>query len=164
MQNTSVNSQFITFRMGDEVFAADVFRIREILEIPQITKVPGMPKQVEGVINLRGDVVPVIDLLLHFTGKKTTLNDNTAIIVAEIKQNNETVLVGLLVDEAKEVVSFNEDELEQPPSLGIFIDNRYLAAMGKKDDSFVIILNMDELLRSEELGLAAYSGLNEAKI
>ncbi|HAK46633.1 MAG TPA: chemotaxis protein CheW, partial [Spirochaeta sp.] len=92
------DNQFVTFEIEEEIYAIDVFKIREILEVPVITKVPGMPEMMRGIINIRGDVVPVFDLKQKFGGVKTEFEEGTAIIVTELKKDGEAIPVGLLAD------------------------------------------------------------------
>ena len=151
MQETSISNQFVTFRIGEETYAIDVFKIREILEVPDITKVPGMPPMIRGVINIRGSVVPVLDLRMQFGQEATEETEDTAVIVTEMAHDEDIIQMGIMVDAAKEVITLEPEEIEEPPRLGIFIDNKYLSGMGKLDDEFVIILNIDKILSDEEL-------------
>ncbi len=153
MQENKISNQFVTFRIEEETYAIDVFKIREILEVPEITKVPGMPKMIRGVINIRGAVVPVLDLKMKFGQTETSKNQDTAVIVTEIDSEGENVLMGIMVDAAQEVITLEKENIEEPPKLGIFIDNKYLLGMGKIGDNFVIILNIDKLMSNEELSM-----------
>ena len=151
MQETGVSNQYVTFRIEEETYAIDVFKIREILEVPDITRVPGMPPMIRGVINIRGAVVPVLDLRMQFGRESTEQTEDTAIIVTEMSHDDDMIQMGILVDSAREVITLEKDEIEEPPRLGIFIDNKYLNGMGKIGDDFVIILNIDKILSDEEL-------------
>ena len=151
MQENNLSNQFVTFKIENEMYAIDVFKIREILEVPDITKVPGMPPMIRGVINIRGSVVPVLDLKMKFGQDKTEQTQDTAVIVTEITNDEEIIQIGILVDAAREVITLESEEIEDPPRLGIFIDNKYLSGMGKINDDFVIILNIDKILSEEEI-------------
>ncbi len=151
MQSISLSNQFVTFKIENEVYAIDVFKIREILEVPDITKVPGMPPMIRGVINIRGSVVPVLDLKMQFGQERTEQTQDTAVIVTEIVNDEDVIQIGIMVDAANEVITLEPDEIEEPPRLGIFIDNKYLSGMGKINDDFVIILNIDKILSEEEI-------------
>ena len=151
MQEVKQSNQFVTFKIDEEMYAIDVFKIREILELPEITKVPGMPPMIRGVINIRGSVVPVLDLKMQFGHSRTEQTQDTAVIVTEILNDDELIQIGILVDAAREVITLDPENIEGPPKLGIFIDNRYLSGMGKVGDDFVVILNIDKILSDEEL-------------
>ncbi len=151
MQSISLSNQFVTFKIENEVYAIDVFKIREILEVPDITKVPGMPPMIRGVINIRGSVVPVLDLKMQFGQERTEQTQDTAVIVTEIVNDEDVIQIGIMVDAANEVITLEPEEIEEPPRLGIFIDNKYLSGMGKINDDFVIILNIDKILSEEEI-------------
>ncbi|MDC7125660.1 MAG: chemotaxis protein CheW [Spirochaetales bacterium] len=159
MQKESFSNQFVTFEVEKELYAIDVFKIREILEVPNITKVPGMPSRIRGIINIRGSVVPVLDLKMQFGEEQTKQTQDTAVIVTEISTDEDTFQIGIMVDAAKEVITLEKEEIEEPPRLGMFIDNKYLKGMGKLGDNFVIILNIDKILSEEDL-----SKLAEAKV
>ncbi len=151
MQETSISNQFVTFKIEEETYAIDVFKIREILEVPDITKVPGMPAMIRGVINIRGSVVPVLDLRMQFGREATEETEDTAVIVTEMVHDEDVIQMGILVDAAREVITLEPEDIEEPPRLGIFIDNKYLSGMGKLDGEFVIILNIDKILSDDEL-------------
>lgn len=153
MSEVLIDNQFVSFRIENEIYAVNVFKVREILEVPEITRVPGMPDMIRGIINIRGDVVPVLDLMQRFGGKKTELEQDTAIIVTEVNRNDETISIGLLVDAAKEVVTLEADQIEPPPKIGAFIDNDYILGMGKVDETFIVLLNIDKVLSDEELSI-----------
>ncbi len=158
MSEVSISNQFVTFKIENELYAIDVFKIREILEVPEITKVPGMPAMIRGVINIRGSVVPVLDMKMKFGQDRTEQNQDTAVIVTEISNNDGTVQIGIMVDSAREVITLDPENIEEPPRLGIFIDNKYLSGMGKINEEFVIILNIDKILSENELSQVAATG------
>ncbi|MBI9107310.1 MAG: purine-binding chemotaxis protein CheW [Spirochaetales bacterium] len=151
MQETIINNQFVTFKIEEETYAIDVFKIREILEVPDITRVPGMPAMIRGVINIRGSVVPVLDLRMQFGRGATLQTEDTAVIVTEMVHDEDVIQMGILVDAAREVITLEAEDIEEPPRLGIFIDNKYLSGMGKRNGEFVIILNIDKILSEDEL-------------
>ncbi len=153
MADILTGNQFVTFKIEDEIYAINVFKVREILEVPDITKVPGMPEMIRGVINIRGDVVPVLDLKQKFGNVKTDFKQDTAIIVTEVEKEEETIPVGILVDAAKEVVTLESEQIEPPPKMGIFIDNNFLLGMGRIDETFIILLNIDKILSDQEMKL-----------
>ena len=143
--------QYLTFKLADEVFAFDVAKVREILELVSITKVPQTPNFMRGVINLRGSVVPVIDLRLNFGMQCTENTVNTCIIVVEVKLEGETIVLGVLADSVQEVVEMEPDNIEPPPQLGTKLNTKFIKGMGKVDNDFVMILDIDMVFSSEEL-------------
>lgn len=143
--------QYLTFLLGEEVFALDVAHVREILEFSTVTKVPKTPDYMRGVINLRGSVVPVLDMRLKFDLTKTEKTVNTCIIVVEASCGGEATVVGALVDSVEEVIELEHDQIEPPPKIGTQLKTDFVKGMGKKDDRFVIILEIDNLFSSEEL-------------
>ena len=157
MQEVKLSNQFVTFKIENETYAIDVFKIREILEVPDITKVPGMPPMIRGVINIRGSVVPVLDMKMKFGQDMTEETQDTAVIVTEITNEDGVIQIGIIVDAAREVITLEPENIEEPPRLGIFIDNKYLSGMGKIDDEFVIILNIDKILSEDEISQVAVS-------
>jgi purine-binding chemotaxis protein CheW len=143
--------QYLTFKLADEIFAFDVAKVREILELTTITKVPQTPDFMRGVINLRGSVVPVIDLRLNFGMQCTEQTVNTCIIVVEVNLHGETLVLGVLADSVQEVVEMEPDHIEPPPQLGTKLNTEFIKGMGKVENNFVMILDIDKVFSSEEL-------------
>lgn len=143
--------QYLTFKLADEVFALDVAKVREILELTSITKVPQTPDYMRGVINLRGSVVPVIDLRLKFGMQCTEQTINTCIIVVEVNLDGEILVLGVLADSVQEVVEMEPDRIEPPPQLGTKLNTEFIKGMGKVDNNFVMILDIDKVFSSDEL-------------
>ncbi len=147
---TRVN-QYLTFRLGQEVFASPVGQVREVLDLLPITKVPQTPDFMCGVINMRGGVVPIIDMHLKFNLPQVEQTVDTCIIVIEVILEDETIVLGMLADAVDEVVELEPDQIEPPPRLGMQIDTEFIRGMGKKDERFIIILDIDRVFSSEEL-------------
>jgi purine-binding chemotaxis protein CheW len=143
--------QYLTFKLSDEIFAIDVSKVREILEMTSITKVPQTPEFMRGVINLRGSVVPVIDLRLNFGMPCTEQTVNTCIIVVEVSLGGEVVVLGALADSVQEVVEMEPDKIEPAPHLGTKLNTAFIKGMGKIDDDFVMILDIDKVFAAEDL-------------
>jgi len=143
--------QYLTFKLADEIFAIDVSEVREILEFTSITKVPQTPDFMRGVINLRGSVVPVIDLRLNFGMPCTEQTVNTCIIVVEVSLEGELVVLGALADSVQEVVEMEPDKIEPAPHLGTKLNTDFIKGMGKVDNDFVMILDIDKVFASEDL-------------
>jgi len=144
-------SQFLTFTLDEEQYAVDVAKVREVLEYTKVTRVPRMPEYMCGVINLRGSVVPVIDLRLKFGLKAVERTINTSIVVMEIEMGEDTVILGALTDSVKEVIDFEAGDIEPAPRIGTKLETDFIKGMGKKNDSFIIILDIDKVFSPEEL-------------
>lgn len=143
--------QYLTFLVSEELFGLGILYIKEIIEFESVTHVPMMPEYIPGVINLRGNVVPVIDLNMRFYKKKTETNRKTCIIITEIKMENEIMDVGLLVDAVNEVVDITPESIEEPPSFGSKIRLDFIQGLGKIENKFVIILKVNQILELSEL-------------
>ena len=146
--------QYLTFQLGEEIFGVDVAHVREILEFTTVTKVPRTPEYMRGVINLRGSVVPVLDMRLKFGMSITEKTVNTCIIVVEISFDGETTIIGALVDSVQEVFELEAEQIEPAPKIGIRLKTEFIKGMGKRDDHFIIILDIDRVFTTEELALA----------
>ena len=146
----SINS-YLTFKIGSEVFAANVSKVLNILELQPITEVPQSPKYMKGVINLRGEVLPVIDSKVKFGLGETEFTNNTCILVLDINIDEESVHVGALVDSVLEVLEFEEKDIEPAPSIGNKYKSEFIEGMCKADDKFIMILNMDLVFSMDEL-------------
>ncbi len=146
----SVN-QYLTFSVDDDQYALSVANIREVLEFQSVTRVPRMPDYMRGIINLRGFVVPVIDLKMKFGLGQTARSVNSSVIVTEILLPDRDIVIGLLTDAVSEVIVIESDEIEPAPSIGTSIDSSFIQGMGKKQDQFIIILNIDSVLSSHEI-------------
>jgi purine-binding chemotaxis protein CheW len=144
-------TQYLTFTLADEVFAVDVARVREILEMPSITKVPQVPDFMLGVINLRGCVVPVIDLRQKFGMQETAQTVNTCIIVVEVAMDGENIVLGSLADSVQEVIEMEPSQIEAAPHIGTNLKTDFIKGMGKHDGRFVMILDIDKVFSSDEL-------------
>ena len=143
--------QYLTLTLSDEVFAIDVSKVREILELTTINKVPQTPEFMRGVINLRGSVVPVIDLRLNFGMECTEQTVNTCIIVVEVNLEGENIVLGALADSVQEVVELEPGMIEPAPHLGTKLNTDFIKGMGKMDHNFVMILDVDKVFSSEGL-------------
>lgn len=152
MGDISVNTnQYLTFRLGQEHFALEISRVREVLDYLHITKVPRTPDFMLGVINLRGNVVPVVDLHLNLGMESEARTVNTCIVIVEIDLGHEILQIGALADSVEEVVEIDSDKISPPPRLGIKLNTDFIKGMGKRNDDFVIILDMDKVLTAEEI-------------
>ena len=143
--------QFLAFKLADEVFAFDISKVREVLEFNVVTKVPQTPEMMKGVINLRGSVVPVIDMRIKFGMGETEKTVNTVIIIIEVELDNESTMIGALVDSVKEVMDLDAEHIEPPPSIGTGLNTEFIKGMGKQDGQFIIILEIEKVFSSDEL-------------
>ncbi|MDH4161378.1 MAG: chemotaxis protein CheW [Nitrospirota bacterium] len=144
-------TQYLTFKLQDEIFALDISTVREVLDFTSVTKVPKTPEFMRGVINLRGSVVPVIDLRLKFGMTVTEKTVNTCVIIVEVKVNNETVILGVLADSVQEVMDLDADNIEPAPRIGTHLKTDFIKGMGKQNDRFLMILDIDSVFSSDEL-------------
>jgi len=146
--------QVLTFRLGQECFGIDVLKVREILDFTDVTRVPQTPADMLGVINLRGQVVPVFDLRTRFGFAETAPTQDSCIVVLEVTVDEEQVVVGILGDKVEEVADLDSDQIEPPPKLGNRLRTEFIDGMGKNDDnSFIILLDIDRVFSAEELSL-----------
>ena len=146
-------TQYLTFKLDDEVFALDIGKVREVLDFTSITKVPRTPEFMRGVINLRGSVVPVVDLRLKFGMARTEKTVNTCIIIVEVTVDNETTILGALADSVQEVMDLEPDHIEPAPKIGTRLSTEFIKGMGKRDNRFIIILDIDKVFSTSELAL-----------
>jgi purine-binding chemotaxis protein CheW len=149
-ESLSVNS-YLSFKLDKEMFALHVNKVLNILEMTKITKVPKSPYYMKGVINLRGMVLPVIDTRIKFGMTEIVNTEKTCIIVMELQFDNEKVYVGGLVDEVAEVIELEKQKIEAPPSIGNKYRAEFISGMAMHDDSFIMILNIENAFSDEEL-------------
>ncbi len=151
-------NQFLAFKLENEVFAFDISKVREVLEFTMVTKVPQTPEMMKGVINLRGSVVPVIDMRIKFGMSETEKTVNTVVIIIEIELDDETTMIGALVDSVKEVMDLDAEHIEPPPNIGMQLNTDFIKGMGKQDGQFVIILDIEKIFSSDELEMVQQAG------
>ena len=157
MSANSTLNQFLSFRIGEQKYAFSVSHIREVLLCTKITKLPKMPEYIQGIINLRGRVVPILDLKKKFTLGETVIGSDTGIIVIEIPRQGERIdgdvfkNVGVFADSVEKVISIDATNIEPPPQIGNATLSKYITGVGKVDDDFVIILDILCIVSAEEL-------------
>jgi purine-binding chemotaxis protein CheW len=144
--------QYLTFKLDEEVFAIDVAKVREVLDLTTITKIPRTPDFMSGVINLRGSVVPVVDLRLCFEMSKTNKTVNTCIVVVEVLLDGEPTIIGALADSVEEVIDLEPDQIQPAPRIGTHLRTDFIRGMGRRDTEFLMILDIDKVFSAEELG------------
>ncbi|MDK2836469.1 MAG: purine-binding chemotaxis protein CheW [Thermosediminibacterales bacterium] len=140
-------NQYVVFKLGEESYGVDILQVKTIERLMPITRVPKAPKFVEGVINLRGEVVPVIDLRKRFDLEQKDASDNTRIIIINV----DGITVGMIVDSASEVIQIPVDEIEPPPAIVGSIDSDYISGVGKVGERLLILLNLKKVLKSKEI-------------
>lgn len=145
------SNKYLTFFVGDETYAISILKIKEILEYGKVTSVPKMPKFLRGAINLRGRVVPIVDLATLLTGDKSQTTRKTCMVIVELSLESGTTDVGLMIDAVSQVQDIDSHNIEEAPSFGGKINTDYISGMGKTEDSFVILLNVDSILSLEEI-------------
>lgn len=183
-QRITETSQYLTFRLDEETFALDVRQAREVLDLTSITRMPGTPEFVRGVINVRGNVVPVVDLKVKFRFRqavqqkkdasakedaesagtkrlaaKTKTTKDTRIIVVELEMDKETVILGALADSVEEVIELTPEHIESTPKIATKWRTEYIKGIGKKNEQFIIILDMDKIFSTQELAFVEEAGV-----
>lgn len=151
MSTTTESAQYITFKLGDELFAIDVAQVREVLELPPITGVPTAPPYMRGVVNVRGKAVPVIDLRTKFGLPRTADTLNSRIVVMELELDGEATVVGGVADSVHEVIELEGGQIEPPPRIAMRWRTELIKGMGRRGDEFIIILNIEAVFSLEEL-------------
>ena len=150
--------QYLTFVLGGETYAMGILAIREIIEYGNLTEIPRMPDFIRGVINLRGAVVPVIDLGARFGKRVTEISRRTCIVIVEVINGDETQDIGVMVDAVNEVLEISGNEIEPAPAFGANIRADFIDGMGKVNGKFVIILNVNQVLSVDEISTLAEVG------
>ncbi|NIQ96646.1 MAG: chemotaxis protein CheW [Desulfuromonadales bacterium] len=145
------SKQFLTFTLGEDIFGVEVTQVREILDYTSVTKVPQTPDFMLGVINLRGSVVPVVDLRAKFGLPPVDKTRDTCIIVMEIEIEGESTVLGAVADAVQEVMDLAEEQIEPAPRIGTRLKTEFIYGMGKRDDQFIILLNIDKIFSVDEL-------------
>ena len=142
---------YLSFQLGEELFASNVAKVLEILEVPKITKVPRSPSYMRGVINLRGSVLPVINTCTKFDMEQAADTVNTCIVVLSISMDKEPITIGALVNSVQEVLEISQEQIKPAPSIGSKYKSAFIDGMVKIDEQFVMILNLDKVFSTEEL-------------
>jgi len=149
------DNKYLTFALGAEEYGVEILKVREIIGYIDVTAVPQTPSHVKGVINLRGQVIPVIDLRAKFGMATTDVTDETCIIVVEITQNSRKFNTGIVVDRVREVLDITGDNIEEAPRFGASVNTDFILGMGKVGDAVKILLDIDKVLAGDHFdGLA----------
>ncbi len=158
VEGITETSQYLSFKLDEEEFALNIAKVREVLDFTRVTRVPQMPEFMQGVINLRGSVVPVVDLKLKFGMGKTARTVNTRIIIGEVQVEGDSTVLGALADSVHEVMELEPESIEPPPKIGTRLNTDFIKGMGKREDEFVMILDIDKVFSGEELALVSRGG------
>ena len=147
----TISNSYLSFRLGKEMFAAHVSKTLKILQLSEITKVPHAPPNMKGVINHHGNVLPVVDMNQTLALEETEYTNNTCIIILSVEINNNQINVGAIVDEVLNVENINDDQITDPPSMGSKHSLGYISGVFKKDDEFIMILNINNIFKEINL-------------
>jgi purine-binding chemotaxis protein CheW len=156
------NAQYLTFRLDRELFAVDIAKVREVLEFTTVTRVPRTPDFMRGVINLRGNVVPVVDMRLKLGLSQTEKTVNTCVIITEVEVDGESTVLGALTDSVQEVIELDSAQVLPAPRMGTRIDTSVIRGMGKRDEEFIIILDINRVFSADELRATAQASVAQA--
>jgi purine-binding chemotaxis protein CheW len=143
--------KYLTFRLTEEEYGLEILKVQEIIQMQAVTRVPRTPAYVRGVINLRGKVIPVVDLRAKFGFENVADTERTCIIVVQIAHATATIVMGVIIDEVKEVLDIHAENIEETPSFGATIDTEFILGMGKIGQSVKILLDIDKVLSAEEI-------------
>jgi purine-binding chemotaxis protein CheW len=143
--------KYLTFKLADEEYGLEILKVQEIIQMQAVTKVPRTPEYVRGVINLRGKVIPVVDLRRKFGIDETKDTEKTCIIVVQITGGAGVVVMGIIIDEVKEVLDIKADNIEETPSFGASINTEFILGMGKIGNSVKILLDIDKVMSVKDL-------------
>ena len=150
--------KYLTFRLAEEEYGLEILKVQEIIEMLEITRVPRVPDYVRGVINLRGKVIPIVDLRLKFGMPAQQTSRKTCIIVVRVQRGDSSVIMGIIVDEVSEVVEISAEEIESAPAFGTQMDTTFILGMAKTKDSVKILLDIDKVLSADEVDALARAG------
>jgi len=160
----SETRQYMTFRLGNELFAIDVAQVREVLEVSTITRVPAAPDYVRGVVNVRGKAIPVVDLRVRFGLAPAAETVNTRTIVMELLLDGETTVLGGIADSVHEVIELDPSAINPPPRIAMRWKAEFIMGMGRRGDDFIIILDVNAVFASEDLALVEQAAKEEPEL
>ena len=150
-ESAEIAGKYLTFGLASEEYGLEILKVQEIIGMINVTRVPGTPDFVRGVINLRGKVIPVVELRLKFGMEAKEDTERTCIIVLEINRNGSHVTTGVIVDEVSEVINISADQIEPPPDFGTSVDTDFILGMGKTGQKMVIMIDADKVLSGGEI-------------
>jgi len=162
VEGITQTTQYLSFKLDEEEFALDISKVREVLDFTKITRVPQTPGFMRGVINLRGSVVPVVDLNMKFGMDETKKTVNSRVIIGEVDVDGEDTVIGVLADSVHEVIDLEPENIEPAPKIGTKLNTEFLRGMGKREEEFIMILDIDKVFSADEL--AAFSQAGQAPL
>jgi purine-binding chemotaxis protein CheW len=148
---TALAGKYLTFRLAEEEYGIEILKVQEIIKMMDITKVPRMPDFVRGVINLRGKVIPVVDLRLKFGMAAKGTTEKTCVVVVQLQGTVSRITMGAIVDEVSEVLDISADQIELPPEFGTTVDTAFILGMGKVGKKVIMLLDVDKVLSTKEM-------------
>jgi purine-binding chemotaxis protein CheW len=165
MSNTTIteSAQYITFKLGDEIFAINVVQVREVLEVTQVTRVPTAPEYMRGVVNVRGKAVPIVDLRLKFGLPATADTVHTRIVVLELEIDGESTVVGGIADSVHEVIELEPSQINPAPRIGMRWRSELIRGMGRRGEQFIIILDINQVFSSGDIALLDAGAQSESQ-
>lgn len=154
--------QFLTFNVGNETYGIDISNVKEVIEYATVYPIPRIPSYIRGVTNLRGEVIPVVDLNSRFYGNSTEVGILTGIVFVEVLYRGKTVILGIIIDEVNAVTKIYEKDINSIPEFGIKIRYDFISNIGKVDDKFIVLLNIEKVLDIDEL--SELNDVNEEEV
>lgn len=151
MMNSENSKSYLTFELGGELFSISVFKVIEIIEYPEITKVPNSPDYLLGVINLRGNVIPLVDTRHKFMMDTTKHDENTSVVILELVIDDEKMLVGGVVDKVLDVINLSDEQIKPSPTLGNKYKPEFILGMGEVNNQFYMLIDIDKVFSTEEI-------------
>lgn len=151
----AATGQYLTFTLDGERYAVEIAKVREVLELTAVNKVPRTPAFMRGVINLRGNIVPVIDLRLKLGLAATERTQDTCIVITEVQFEGEPLVLGALADSVQEVIELDDAGIAPPPRMGTRVDTAFIRGMGRREDQFLVVLDIDRVLTGDDLRAVA---------
>ena len=153
MQVRARGGLHLTFKLGEETYGIEILKVQEIMGMLTVTPLPRTPDYMRGVINLRGKVIPVIDLRLKFAMEAREYTRRTCIIVVQVQRERAALIMGIIVDEVSEVLDVSAEQIEPPPSFGTDVDTEFILGIGKVGNRVMMLLDVDRVLKGEEVKL-----------
>ncbi|MBI4862625.1 MAG: purine-binding chemotaxis protein CheW [Candidatus Riflebacteria bacterium] len=147
-------TQYLTFQMAGETFAVSILQVKEILPVDTITRVPSTPRSIRGVMNLRGSVVPVVDLAVKIGFGESVVSRRSCVVIVEVTVHDQKIVMGILVDAVSQVIELRAEEIEPPPSFGTKVTVDCLIGMGRAGKRFILVLDIDRAIGLEEIAAA----------
>ena len=155
---SALAGRHLTFNLGGEVYGLPILKVQEIISLMKVTKIPRTPTFVLGVVNLRGKVIPIVNMRLKFGLDTVHDTERTCIILVQIAYNSQTITIGILVDEVREVLNLPTEQISRTPPMGASVDTEFIMGMGRLEDTVVMLLDLDKAFSSEELSAIETEG------